>query len=121
MFYILLIVETWKTTDVPAGEFNVKEDMYNDVEYYYDRPITDCQAELFQIRSEKELCWGGYVIIGISLAVVVIIAIVIGVSAYVKYCHRVTLCLIMNLLIKNNYTKFGNSKPIFGYWQAVLV
>lgn len=81
-------MEAWKNSDFPDGDETVKASTEESKEFYYDRPITDCQADLFQIRSEREICWGGYVIIGISVAVVVIIAIIIGVSnIHITACH----------------------------------
>lgn len=81
----MVSVSAWKNSDFPEGDDTVKAKTEQTKEFYFDRPITDCQADLFQIRSEREICWGGYVVIGISVAVVVIIAIIIGVSINRSY------------------------------------
>ena len=51
------------------------------VEHHYAKEFSGCGRE-FQIRSpgDGKLCWGGAVIIGVAIALVVIIAIIIGVS-----------------------------------------
>lgn len=73
-------MSAWESSDVPAGEFSVKAKTLDTVEYYYNREIYDCQADVFQIRARDELCWGGYVVIGVSVALILIIAIILGVS-----------------------------------------
>ena len=53
------------------------------VEHHYAKEFSGCGRE-FQIRSpgDGKLCWGGAVIIGVAIALVVIIAIIIGVSKH---------------------------------------
>ena len=79
-------MEAWKDSDANPEDFSVKAEASNTGENFYDAPISGCIADAFQIVSGSELCWGGYVIIGVAVAVVVLIAIVVGVSLVTDSC-----------------------------------
>lgn len=71
----------WVNPEV-EGSFLAQSSSQEAVDLYYDKPLTGCPAAKFQIRSSDgtSLCWGGYVIIGVAVATVVIIVIIVGVS-----------------------------------------
>lgn len=91
-------VAAWKQSDAKAEDFPVKEQASSTIENFYDAPIVGCRADIFQIISGSELCWGGYVIIGVSIAVLVLIAIVIGVSLFISYYPSQFICIPNYLL-----------------------
>ena len=73
--------DVWDKAEVEGGDFEPLVVVDEGVEHHYAKEFSGCGRE-FQIRSpgDGKLCWGGAVIIGVAIALVVIIAIIIGVS-----------------------------------------
>ncbi|XP_067942526.1 uncharacterized protein [Watersipora subatra] len=72
--------DTWKNAEV-EGTFGPRNTALSSKEYYFNLPESGCSAINFQIisKGDGKLCWGGYVIIGVSVGLVVIIVIIIGI------------------------------------------
>lgn len=76
----MCLVYSWIHSDLPMEEFGVKAKVRAFVEDYYNSPFSGCQGNVFQVKADNEMCWGGYILIGAGSATVLIICVVIGVS-----------------------------------------
>lgn len=83
--YFTNLDKTWSKPEV-EGDFVALNSAQTAVKDYKDQPFSGCPAD-FQIVSEGdgELCWGGYVIIGVAVGAVVIIVIIVGVCYQLKF------------------------------------
>ena len=80
--FCYFLVASWGSTDTETHNFTARSKAKAAVSEYYNASFSGCRADMFEMRSMVEMCWGGYVIIGVSSAVTILVIIAVGVGTF---------------------------------------